>query len=307
MKRFVVLILALGLVLFTSGCVEGGGLAGIMGVGTEEEEAPSDVLEVADKNVIPNPPIASDSGFEFSFLVKNLYENEDTEGVDVELYDWGMCNRTEGSDIRDDDIYRGGEREVRWNFETPDSEDMGHMPRDCSLRFRVSYTFDARSTHDLYLVTQDHVREMDRRGESIGVSPTASYADGPIKAYIDFWGDQPLIEETDVGFDIYMENTGEGKMGTELGTEDITIKHNGEEIKDFYTEEQDNGGKYCIWPMRNTDKTLYFSEGSTPRISCVIEDATIEGPGPVEEQTVQVEINDYEYELLHEHSVEVEP
>lgn len=306
MKRILISAFLIGLVVFVAGCVENGG--GFMGIGAEEEEAPDDVLLVERKSVVPNPPITADTGFEFSFVVRNPHEGTDldADSAEISLYDSGRCDEDDDNEDwgvdGDETIYAGGERNIRWDFTAPDTDDIGRMPAKCDLRFKVEYDFTASTIHDVILAEAGHMEDLDRRGETIDIAPTQRRGHGPIKIHVDFWQDQPFIargendeKEAEFGFSVQLFNRGEGALNTEktdLAEKDgdLTIKYNDEDITGD-----------CDWP----EDELYFIDDSTPKIRCEVTDDDIDGP--IQEEDVTVELENYTYTIHYRHEVPVEP
>ncbi len=292
MKKVLIPIFIAILVVFVSGCIENGG--GWMGIGAEQEDAPDDILDITRFSVIPDPPIDAGNDFELSFLLRNLHHdlNLDAEGVELKLYDDGRCDRYDGDDIDGDTIYGGAEREIRWDFKTPDSDDIGRMPTECSIRFMLGHEFDASTTHDVNIISREHVEELDRRGEGVTVSPRESRSHGPIKIHVNFWRGQPFLDGDEVGFGVQIYNRGDGAIDvdrTDMSDSGISIEYDGQPVD-------------CEWP----EDELYFIDDRTPEIRCTI-DAELEGDGPLEEKSVSVEIEEYFYTMHFEERVPVAP
>gem|GEM_PF-5417740 len=301
MRKVLLSALLIGLVVFAAGCVENGG--GFMGIGAEEEEAPDDVLLLERKSVVPSPPITAGTGFEFSFVLRNPHEGRelDANNSEVNLYDSGRCDEDGDEDefeFGPETIYAGGERNIRWNFRTPDTDDIGRMPTDCDLRFKAEYKFDANTIHDVILVESGHLEELDRRGETVDIAPSERRGHGPIKIHVDFWQDQPFIfrgdDDDEIGFNVQIYNRGEGALDTDetdlTSDGDLTIEYDDEDITDD-----------CEWP----EDELYFIDDSTPKIRCEI-GVDIED-GPIEENDVTVELEDYTYTMHYNYEVPIEP
>lgn len=317
MKKVIVLVLLFSLVLSVSGCVEGGSLGDLMGVGAEETEQPNDVLSI--KNPIVDPStVNADNPFEFSFELKNLFDAESAKNVEVKLYNTGMCDLKDDSPARpikkeeEQDIYEGASRVMEWNLEAPSNEQLGNMVGSCPLKYYVEYEFNAYSRSDLYVVGED----ASSSSEVSKVSPTTSKARGPLKIDVEFSGKQPFDNGNTIPFQIRLRNAGKGKLES-LKPEhvDITlVSSDGEEQElggDNYLNEGDGGWETgCMHPVEKRSKTLPFIDGKTPPISCRL--YKDDGYGeyfepPLSSFQIEVDIKGYVYTLYGEKTVTVEP
>lgn len=269
----------------------------------EEKEAPTDVLEIQRKKVVPNPPIRSEDTFRYSFLLKNVYNEEDAKNVSVNLYDSGKCDMNdEGSkNIDIGTIYGGSTKEIDWEFTAPTNDELGNMAGSCGIKYSLSYDFNASTRADFTAVGQDALDRASRSGESIQTSTSVYKSQGPIKIDVNFQREQPFLNGTVVPVEIIIRNKGDGTPPS-LANDDIEMFLDGDS---FGSDEND-----CSYPTEDTggdSNSLIFLEGSTPPIQCNIPRKHVTSQGPTEDHTFKVDINDYHYELMDQKRVSVKP
>ncbi len=310
MKRIAVAVFLVSMVVFISGCVEGGGLAGLMGVGDQEVEDPDDVLVVENRMVNPST-VNAENQFEFSFELTNLFEAESARDVEVRLYDSGMCDPIQGEDPQAMDgrnIFEGATRVIEWSLQAPTNTELGNMAGSCPLKYYVKYRFDAYSRSDVYIMGEDVSRDSD----VASVSPTTSKARGPLKVDIDFSGQQPFRYGSPVPFQIRLRNAGDGDLD-DLKPDDVSIllDHGETEIQlgeDKYLAEDDDWETGCRSPVDLGDK-FQFIDDRTPPISCRLYPGHYEDyfEEPLTSSQIRVSVEDYEYTLDGEASVSIQP
>lgn len=308
MKKILTLIPLLLLVVSVSGCVQGGGgLAGLMGAGTEEKEAPASLLSFTDIKVIPTPPINADSNFDFTVQLKNLDERETVRNTDFTLYDTGRCGKRKSPNTDIGNMFPGSTKILKWEIGTPDNEELGQMTGECPLRFKVSYNFDANTRAEVIVASKEKLRQVSRTGESIKVSPTVTKSRGPIKIDVSFESSQPLRENTTVPFDVVVRNTGGGDVNR-LNNGNVSIKISGKNV-DFSQSWKETGP--CNYPneggsaSKTQNKRLPFIDKETPPIRCTFKPPT--QTAPLKTYVVKVDINGYTYTIYDEKIVKVEP
>ncbi len=310
MKKLAVFVFLIPLVLFISGCVEGGGLGGLMGVGTEEVEEPDDVLVIRNQRVDPST-VNAEGQFEFSFELTNLFDAESARNVEVRLYDSGMCDLRPGHDpqaIDGDSIFEGATRVIEWGMDAPTDQELGHMAGSCPLKYYVKYEFDAYSRSDVYVMDED----VSRDSEVASVSPTTGKARGPVKVDIDFSGQQPFRSGSAIPFQVRLRNAGDGSLD-DLTPRDVSITLDyGETEKelgyDEYLDEETDWKTGCRSPVGDSEE-LQFIDGRTPPISCrLYPDGYSEYfEEPLSSFQIRVNVEDYEYTLEGEGSVSIQP
>lgn len=298
MKKIFALIPLLLLVVSVSGCVQGGGFGGLMGVGVEEKEAPNDVIDKKGTQIIPEPPILAGNPFTLKFYIENLYSAEGTgesaRDVYVELYDWGRCDpQNDKTPIEGKGIYPGATRTITWKFDAPDNKKLGYVSGQCPIRYQVRYIYDAHTRADAIAASEERFRQVSRSGESISVSPGETKSRGPIKIDIRFASDQPFREGTTVPFDVIVKDKGSGHIkGREVSKGDLDIQVRGSGI---------SLGK-CKYPA---DAGAPFIGDETPPIRCDLEIPKDMG-SDIKTYSIQVDLSNYTYVLSYQNQVSIE-
>ena len=298
MKKVLALGSLVALVLFTSGCVEGG-FGGLMGVGVEEKEQPDDLLQVKNENIDP-PELSAGDKFEYSFELVNLFDVESAREVDVNLYNTGRCELTDdkGSGRDLGTVYPEATRVLEWDLEAPSNNELRSMSHTCDLMYQVDYNFNASTTADLYIMDS----ETDRNSDVAQVSPTTRKSRGPLKIDVEFGGTQPFRENSLVSFQVALRNAGAGELEN-LDYSDINIEVEG--LDGFNKGDDNNGDGNCQPPAGDWSDDARFHEGQTSPILCDFQQGSIDGP--IKTLTVKAEVNDYTYTLYGKNSVTVEP
>lgn len=307
MKRIWITIPLLVLILSISGCVQGGGgLAGLMGAGTEEKKAPASLLSFTDIKVIPTPPVRADSNFDFTVQLKNLDDRETVRNTNFNLYDWGRCTIEDSPNTNIGNMFPGSTKILKWEIGTPTNEQLGQMTGECPLRFKVNYNFDASTRAETIVASKEKLRQVSRTGESIKVSPTVTKSRGPIKIDVSFESSQPLRENTTVPFDVVVRNTGGGDVNR-LNNDNVIINIPNASFDQSWEEDGP-----CNYPNEGgsssatESKRLPFIDKKTPPIRCTFEPPD-QGTTPLKTYVVKVDINGYTYTIYDEKIVKVEP
>ena len=193
-----------GLVL-VSGCIQG--LPNIFRgqTGTQTTEFPPDIITVSSKNVIPNPVNAQDT-FTVSFEIKNIDDINDVENVDVQLFDWGLCEPDLDPNIwaLSQGIYTqtftslapNQTEFVEWQFSAPSNDQIANLPAKCPVRFKITYDSVANTQTDLLVISSDRLSQLQRAGETPSFTPSQVIGRGPIKIDFSFGATLPIRTST---------------------------------------------------------------------------------------------------------------
>ncbi|RLJ02154.1 MAG: hypothetical protein DRP11_03350, partial [Candidatus Aenigmatarchaeota archaeon] len=274
------------LVLLVGGCVGGENLL-LQGF-QQEISYPSDVITVTDIKVIPDPPITAGDSFTLTFYVNNQDETYEVEGVNVKLYDTGLC--TGGSDESIGTIFPMGTRTVKWNLQAPSNDKTGGLPVECPIRFGVEYTFDSSTVADVVVASRTHIEEMSRAGESIDVSPKETRSRGPLKIDVEFLNSQPFVSGTTVPFTITVINEGSGTF-TGFPPDHMDITVDGSSIKND-----------CHFPT-DSDGNVPLINKKSPPIRC---DFIAPSAETLITLTLKVSLS-YTYKIMNTVNVRIEP
>ena len=312
------LALAVFSMVFISGCV--GGFPGFrFGSAGTTIEAPDDVLLIKNAQVVPTPPIQARSTFDLTFLVENTGDAEtgkEAENVTVYGYDWGRCHNTTpasnpglvGIPGQPTTIYPGGGASlIEWTFQAPSNDELGRVQGVCTIRYKVGYDFTAFTVTDLSIIDEDRLREANRAGETITVTPVTSKSKGPLKIAIDVGADQPARESTStnpsvVPINIRIDDRGAGFIeGRGIGAGKLKVEF----PPDFEGKVNCDSNSWNNPTSRTpTNKNvLPFIKKQTPPLRC---DITAPDVADLKTFAIRAEM-DYRYELFDETDVEIQP
>ncbi|UCG95615.1 MAG: hypothetical protein JSV92_01025 [archaeon] len=314
--KWILPVLFLVLVIFVSGCAEGGDLQSIFSALSEEQEvvvAPKDALVIEDLRTIPDPPINADSDFTLTFQVVNIGEttegSKEAKNVEVTVYDSGRCNikspKTAFSEL---DIYPGGGSELaEWDFTAPDNKKLGYMEGKCSIRFVVRYKYDAHTTSDISIISTERLNQASRTGETLTISPSQVQSRGPIKIRLDFEVTQPVDEKLTIPLIIKVYDQGSGMYDKVLPSTPLVIEFPpGLKVLNCTPTNRisltgSSSGGYTATSVSE----ISLIKGETPPIRCDLE--VDEDINDIKTYFIKAKILNYEYPLYGEKSVTIIP
>ena len=291
-------------VVFVSGCVGGGDLFSIFSsFGNQQVEvAPPDVLVVQNAQVIPNSPITADSPFTLTFQVVNIGETEqgakEARNVNIFVYDWGKCHPQgtidpdgkfySGSPVK---IYPGGGAELaQFKFKAPTNEELGYMAGKCTIRYAVLYQYDAYTTSDVVVISNERLEQVSKSGETLEINPVQTQSRGPLKISVDFEVNQPVSEGSVIPAIIKVRDEGSG-MYEKVNAGDLEVDFSGMELI----------GGDCNPSLANE---MPLIKKETPPIRC---DLRVNSVEDIKTFNVKANILDYWYPLYGEMDVKVNP
>jgi hypothetical protein len=95
-------------------------------------------------------------------------------------------------------------------FTAPSNKDIGNMPSSCRLRYKITYTYTAKTQTDVTVISQSKLEELQRAGQPPSASPLQSVGAGPVKIYFDFGASQPIMSGNILPLFITIEDKGSG-------------------------------------------------------------------------------------------------
>ncbi len=228
--QYLIPVMAIVLVVFVSGCVEGfeiPGFQSLFGGPTQEtvEETP-DIIITKDLSVIPRPPIIAGNEFTVLFTMKNQDDTQSINDVEVRLYNWGICEPLTTEFLPDPDLwsYSGGvyqrafdeivpneEQVIEWAFRAPTNERIGSIEANCPMKWELNYTFSARSNDDFTVISKERKADLARADEQWEGTDNPQYIGiGPIKIYYDFKTKMPVQSNSSIQFALQVVDKGSG-------------------------------------------------------------------------------------------------
>lgn len=212
-------------VVFIAGCV-GGPFQSLFGQPGEVHEAPPDIINVQNENVVPTPPVLAGDEFTVSFEVNNVDDINSVSNVNVMLYDWGLCNATklnqsEGGEwlrFAGEGSYKqalnklgpGQTKPLTMTLAAPTREQLANLPGRCPVKYKVTYDFTASSSTSAEVISATRLRELQSAGQSPTFTPTTDIGRGPIKIYMAPISALPARSGSTLYVSIQVQNKGTG-------------------------------------------------------------------------------------------------
>jgi hypothetical protein len=224
--RNIILLTVLAIV-FVAGCAgqpPGGG----------DIIASADVITATNEPVIPAEPAAGTT-FTARFTVSNQDKIEKARNVGVWIYDTGKCElqKIGGYDaglLRQGSYYPGiaintglatpktvtdfvpGQEElVRLDMKAPESNEIGGLSYTCPIRYMVNYTFTAKSSMTVDVMTYDRLKQIETQtGERPAYTRTLNVGAGPIRIFMESVSSLPVESGKTFKFTMTLKNEGTG-------------------------------------------------------------------------------------------------
>lgn len=307
MNKSILPLFGLVAVLFISGCVNSN-IPLLGGIGTLEPqtvEQSEDVLVVENLKAIPSQ-VYTEGIFSVVFLLKHQGDPETSESADnvqVEIYDWGLCNPTDENVknviIKDLGSFLPGQSEyIEAEFQAPTNREIAKMQATCPISFKVKYDYTALTQVEAKVISENRRRTLERLGKFNYYTPRQSVGLGPVKIYFRFSEPQPFISDRTVKVFIKVVNKGNGKIeGGKIEKGKFTIEFPSD-FKGVDCIKFDCKNKKCT----NTEPIDFIGD-ETNEIVC---DVTL--PKGVEEKTYYITAKlDYTYSLDNRIEVPVLP
>ncbi len=112
------------------------------------------------------------------------------------------------------DTYMPLQTELKeWSFTAPSNEQIGNMPANCPIRYKISYHFTAKTQADVTVISPEKLREQQRSGEEESIVSTQNKGIGPLKIDISFGAKQPIKSGDILPVFIRVEDKGTGIYG----------------------------------------------------------------------------------------------
>ena len=213
------LLLAVFSVVFIAGCV-GGPFESLFGQPGEVREAAPDIIVVQNENVIPQPPITAGEEFTVSFEVKNVDDINSVSGVNLQLYDWGLCGKESLTDpwtasgaYYTQSLGRmgpGQSKPIDITLKAPSAAQLGNLPGRCPVRYKVNYDFNASTSTSAEVISDTRLRQLQTAGQTPSYTPITDIGIGPIKIYMSPVSSMPAKTESTVYVSIQVQNKGTG-------------------------------------------------------------------------------------------------
>jgi len=304
------LILALILIIFISGCTGMPDfLQGIFGR-PEVKELPPDVIVVENINTLPAPPVNAGDRFTIIFEIVNKDENEKMKNVKVELFDYGLCEPQLGSEWEPSEgIYTNYynfsplETEfIEWSFLAPENKEIAYLTAKCPIRFKVSYSYRSISQVIVGVINESERMRRLKAGQTISFIPNQTVGRGPVKIYFDFGASLPIVNNSILPVFITVEDKGTGLL-EKIEKENLSLKvhsafTNPTTCERFGDASLDDN--YNVY--KNTNDIEMIKRKST-LIRCSFEAPDVE----IEQTYFLYSTIDYSYDLTYEVDIEVKP
>jgi len=307
-----VLILALILIVIISGCTGMPDfLQGIFGR-PEVKELPPDVIVVENIKTLPKPPLNAGDRFTITFELVNKDEMKDMS-VDVELFDYGLCNATgllltEWTDIggvynKTYDLSPLETDFIEWSFLAPGNEKIAYLTAKCPIRFKVSYNYNSTSQVVVGVINQEERMRRLRAGQTITFVPNQTIGRGPIKIYFDFGASLPVVNKTVLPVFITVEDKGTGLLG-KIEKEYLSLKVH-ENFTNPTTCERFRDDPYSDddYNIYNNTNDIEMIKRKSPLIRCSFEAPDVN----IEQTYFFYSTIKYSYDLSYEVDVKVKP
>ena len=311
MKKMILILFS---ILLISGCA---GVPDIFGniFGTQKNkvnELPPDVIVVQNINTLPTPPINTGDQFSVSFELNNQEEQREADYVGYKLLDSGLCELYSGDSV--DYMYESfvpAQTEfIEWTFKTPNASDIAYLSTKCPVRFRTNYTFEAISTIDFDVISQQKYDQLQQSGGPRTFTPTITLGRGPIKIYIEFGATLPIKSGSVLPIYITVEDKGIG-LFSQIPEGDLTLKIPWSWVSPEINEYPDCGERISCTEMDPTleyyvctnNVNITMIKRKSPKFRC-----SMKVPGVDIEKIFNVEAYlKYNYEITKEVEVEVKP
>lgn len=273
-----------------------------------------DVITIQSINVIPQTSIRPDDEFSVYYEVKNQDENEMIKSISYVLYDTGLCvwkSASPGSTSSKvytwpDGFAPSETKLVEWNFKAPSKEQIAGLPIKCPIKFKVNYTYNARSQIDIVVIDAERLEELQRSGKDVTYTPSLSIGRGPVKIYFDFGNTLPVRNNSNISVYIKVKDEGAG-LYSEIPKGGLSI--NISAVNGVSFQKVDCINDYFSCPTTsscsNSVKAIPLIKKQTFELRCDLwTPLTINM-----EQTfyISATISNYNYDVLGEASVEVKP
>ncbi|MEM5778299.1 MAG: hypothetical protein QXD43_00485 [Candidatus Aenigmatarchaeota archaeon] len=302
-------VLSLVLILLFSGCT---GMPDIFkgiipGVGEQvnKTELSPDLIVIQNLNVIPNPPINAGDQFSVSFEIKNQDEINEVSTF-YSLFDTGLCQPI-GGDATNEPLGKLAPQQTEfkeWTFSAPKSDEIAYLPTKCPIRFKVNYSFEARSQIDVNIISKERLTQLQRTGAQPTFTPSLTVGRGPIKIYLSFGAQLPARNESSLPIYITVEDKGNGLL-KEIPEHKLKLKvHKDFTLSDCEKFELESSGDYNIY--RNKDKIPIIKK-KTSQIRCSFTTPSSDAINNLEKTYFITASLEYDYEIIGETSVDVKP
>jgi hypothetical protein len=232
MKKLMLVLIAAVLV---AGCT-GQPPSTNQGGGTNVEAA--DVMVATNEATIPASP-AADTDFTARFTVKNQHKANKAENVGVWIYDTGKCTITKigGLDAtkvgglwpglaietannviqHTADFAAGQEELVKLDMMAPTSAQIGGLSYNCLIRYLVNYSFAAKSSMTVDVMSADRLRQVETQlGSRPTYTRTLNVGAGPIRILMEPTSAMPIEAGKKLAFEITLKNEGTGDYASVL-------------------------------------------------------------------------------------------
>ncbi len=298
-------------VVAVAGCISGGGFQGLFGQPGEVKEAPADVIQVSDINIIPSS-VSPDETFELNFKVINTGDFP-VENVGVLLYDWGLCTASTttgftavGSSAYFKDMGELVPQQTEFfelGFTAPTKAQTGGLEATCPVRWKVNYTMESVSTSTAQVINADELKRLQRSGESASFSPTTTIGPGPVKISLSWGASLPVKSGNTLPLFIQVEDKGTGAL-RDIVTGNLDLR-----IPKDLTMDTDNCGGY-FKDTTNTDgdfkiytnnKTINMVQKESIQVRCGLTAPSVD----VTKVFTVIANYTYSYDLAAEQSVSI--
>ena len=232
MKKLMLVLIAAVLV---AGCA-GQPPSTNQGGGTNVEAA--DVMVATNEATIPASP-AADTDFTARFTVKNQHKDNKAENVGVWIYDTGKCTITKigGLDAANvgglwpglqidiggqeplhvTEFAPGQEELVKLEMKAPTSAQIGGLSYNCLIRYLVNYSFTAKSSMTVDVMSSDRLRQVETQlGSRPTYTRTLNVGAGPIRILMEPTSAMPIEAGKKLAFEITLKNEGTGDYASVL-------------------------------------------------------------------------------------------
>jgi len=211
--------------------------AGCIGQSTPTTQIESaDLVIAANQPTVPAAPTAG-SDFTARFTVSNQHKDRVATGVGVWIFDTGKCKLvrigdkpvTEFQSYYDQnriwpglafaaspyrtDFAPGQTEVVRMTLTAPSTTEMANLPATCPIRYKVDYSFTARTEMGIEVISTNRLQEVEVQ---TGARPTAErtlfIGGGPIRVQLDPTSALPVETGRKISFTVTIKNDGEGEF-----------------------------------------------------------------------------------------------
>jgi hypothetical protein len=262
--KWIFVIAALSLVIFSSGCTVPGlnieipFLPDIFG-GMNVQEQRHDVISIESLDAIPSSTVRSGQSIRLRAVVKNLQQPEynPVDNVEITLYnDCGLFEVTGdfcANSFESDKItckvkmYPQSTSLVQWKLDAKEIK----VETPCNIGIMARYSYTTYSTASVTFVNKAELERLVTEGKSFSETGTLSIGEGPVKPYIEVLN-QPIVIDV-VGTTVknrgsgimsfWLENKGSGIIGLKPATEGNVYFDDCTKMSD---DKSDKGTKICL-------------------------------------------------------------